>query len=379
VLHIIKQEAEKITNWVDLIEIAEFNSMAPLLAHALETSGATVPIEAKCTLHLLKKRHREKNKILLSELGDIAKLFDDNQIRFLVLKGAALSSTLYSSPDLRPMRDLDILVDPKQIYPARDVLIEKGGYSDPDKSNDHPDHHHLPPVRKLIGHTHVHVELHRGIFLYHSTDSTQVDFEGLYNRAINFSCNISVPFTARTLGAMDMLIHVFDHGLRAPLGSESYRLSNITDIMGFISKEHDHLDWQQLVSKRPDIYHTLPFLDLLSPWPDEVRSRLVFKYNRQINGVGEIFSGWPKDALGRFRREKTWEILHKTFFPPEWWMLTYYAPRNRAEALYHLLVKHPMNVFYWTLIKTRRIISQDHFNAFSRLSRMWSKLLGHIR
>jgi hypothetical protein len=87
-----------------------------------------------------------ENLVLLSELRRLAGLFRAEGVEAVPLKGAALFTTLYSQPGLRPMQDIDLLVRDKDLQRAEEVL-RGGGYtpSPLHSSNDlRRFHFHLP-------------------------------------------------------------------------------------------------------------------------------------------------------------------------------------------------------------------------------------------
>ena len=51
------------------------------------------------------------NTLLLRELGQVQTALTGAGLRCLVLKGAALEATIYPEPGLRPMVDVDLLID----------------------------------------------------------------------------------------------------------------------------------------------------------------------------------------------------------------------------------------------------------------------------
>lgn len=63
---------------------------------------------------------------LMRELERILKVFQSANIPVMLLKGAALTKTIYSRPDLRPMSDLDLLIKPEDAQRTLNVLTQNG-------------------------------------------------------------------------------------------------------------------------------------------------------------------------------------------------------------------------------------------------------------
>jgi hypothetical protein len=83
----------------------------------------------------------------------------------MLLKGAALASTVYGSFSRRPMNDIDLLVRPDEERPAETALLSAGWTRDeavPDEFY-YREHHHLAPLLDEKG-TGLHLEIHRDLF-----------------------------------------------------------------------------------------------------------------------------------------------------------------------------------------------------------------------
>ena len=79
-----------------------------------------------------------------------------------LLKGIWLGHALYPEPHLRPMRDVDVMVEPGEVAEVEDVLRGLGFLPavEPDV-DDYRDHHHAVPYRHP--HTGVVIEVHRAL------------------------------------------------------------------------------------------------------------------------------------------------------------------------------------------------------------------------
>jgi hypothetical protein len=104
--------------------LAAFHGVTGCVWHSLRGSGldpsALAALEESTNVAL--GRH-------LAALGDLAGLgrtLDAAQVPWLVFKGPVLSETLYSRPDLRAYRDLDVLVPPARFGDAVRVLEGSG-------------------------------------------------------------------------------------------------------------------------------------------------------------------------------------------------------------------------------------------------------------
>jgi hypothetical protein len=100
-------------DWQRFVQAAHAHGVAPLLWYTLNDSGwpAAFPAQVRDALHMAFYRTTARNIVLYQEL---ARILDASQgIPVVVLKGAALASTLYPHMGTRPMLDIDLLV-PRQ-------------------------------------------------------------------------------------------------------------------------------------------------------------------------------------------------------------------------------------------------------------------------
>ncbi|MFI5180922.1 MAG: nucleotidyltransferase family protein [Thermoanaerobaculia bacterium] len=101
----------------------------PLAGWNLESTGLDFE-----DLPHLKQLHREswaRNQYLFAATAPAVEALERASIPTLLLKGAALALTVYPSPGLRPMADVDVLVPERLAAPARRVLAEAGWRPNP--------------------------------------------------------------------------------------------------------------------------------------------------------------------------------------------------------------------------------------------------------
>lgn len=133
-------------DWDALAALAGEHRCGPYLAHALAArSGGTMPAS------LLAIRDRSVYRALQigRECVQIHGMLADAGIAHIFLKGVPLAFRDYPEPWMRPMRDIDVLIEPDRLYDAYALLHEKGGSLDrfahvpPEKVSDGK---HLPPI-----------------------------------------------------------------------------------------------------------------------------------------------------------------------------------------------------------------------------------------
>ena len=120
--------------WMDhidgsvLLQLAERHRVLPIVYEVLKTSEY-IPNEA---LQMLKHEAIRKQMQMLTLSRTLLLMLQQWQqagIECLILKGIPLANQLYGSVALRPARDLDILIDPKQ-YEVVELWLLQNGYKE---------------------------------------------------------------------------------------------------------------------------------------------------------------------------------------------------------------------------------------------------------
>jgi len=98
--------------------------LLPLLHHNLLKSEAAVEQSFSSTLETACMREEIQSETFLRVCGEVLTVLRGADIDFIVLKGTALAETVYKSLVLRPCRDVDIFVNPKDQVGAAQTLKE---------------------------------------------------------------------------------------------------------------------------------------------------------------------------------------------------------------------------------------------------------------
>ncbi|MEM7065575.1 MAG: nucleotidyltransferase family protein [Cyanobacteria bacterium P01_B01_bin.77] len=114
-------------DWTALIQLAKKHKVGPLFYNQL----SNLAIEAVPTL--LQNKFRQysqtmagRNLFITFELTRLLSLMTENGIDPLPYKGPVLAQTIYQTLNLRLFSDLDIVVQPQDIYAVEDLLIAEG-------------------------------------------------------------------------------------------------------------------------------------------------------------------------------------------------------------------------------------------------------------
>ena len=106
-----------------LFELAARHSVAPLVADCIISNKFIADEDIMDGIKSIQLEAIFQYQKQKSELDKIKKLFNENKIPFIPLKGAVIRN-IYPEPYLRTCCDIDILVHPVDVEHAIDVLIE---------------------------------------------------------------------------------------------------------------------------------------------------------------------------------------------------------------------------------------------------------------
>jgi len=343
---------QDVSDWDDLLQMAEYHGLAPLLHEHLSIVAIEIdiPKDVMRGLRFLSIRHKQANIILEHSLRKILSLLESEGIRCLVLKGAALSHIVYSEISLRPMRDIDLLLAKEDVFRAYE-LLKKDGFSESGELLPEG-YYHLPPLFKDLDGLKVCVELHHGLFPDDPPYYQQLDFEDLYNNRREFEVD---GVRAYTLADEEMLWHLYQHGFHAPLTYEPFRLMAVADIVSVVENRLDEIDWGKVKILYPQLHNALSLFHQITPWSENVLISNIFEVQKSLSGKGECYSGWPRTNSTKNKKKRAAQSLGsylcKTLYPSQWWSMLYYGHRGcLIESLRCRLVSHPLHLLRWVRV-----------------------------
>jgi hypothetical protein len=318
--------AEAITDWARFVTAAEEQRMAPLAYRALKGFPDLVPESAMQQLRALSLRHRLINAVRITALEEGLEAADKAGIRPLVLKGAALCSLVYPEPGLRPMSDIDLLVDDSQLLALQAVFLGQG-FSAAPMSEMYREHRHLPPLYREVEGFHISLELHHSLYS-HARGKHHGQLDDLISPMLEFYPAGGSKNRWLTLGAEDMLAHTCSHFTLSEGQVEPFRMVWLADLQAFLARFGSQLDWELLRERAAFVLNTLSYAQLLCPLPDDVMAYVPPSCGRQPSGVGDFYQGWPTLALtptapptrSSGYRNSTASLLRQSVAPSQWWL-----------------------------------------------------------
>lgn len=324
-------------DWQGLLQRAEREGMAPLLRKHLLEAEIDIEASVKRSLIALYKRHQHNAEVRLKVIEDILQIFNDNDIQSMLIKGSSLCTSLYVDPALRPMRDIDILVNEDDVEQAQGLLID-AGFTESTAPIPH-DHHHLPSLYKTVEDVKLCIELHRGLYPDITPHYPEVIFEEFVKTARTVQVGNT---TALAFGHEEMLHYLYQHAFHPPLTYEPFKLVNAADIISYVEKYYDKIGWQEIQKRFPEFNRALPLMHHISPWNFErIPKDFLPVADKRRKLTPKPYKGWPRKHLSEMKQNASMiQIIKETFFPSRWWMNIYYGRTGVTGYVWSLLRAH---------------------------------------
>ena len=186
--------------WDGVIKLAAQHGLSPLLYHRLSDIALPDSVRARLRRHYL--RTAADNTRRFAALEEALLALHQADVPIILLKGAHLASLVYGNIALRPMVDIDLLVEERNALRGLEIL-SKLGY-EPVKGEAwmslRHGHHGMRRADGLL------LELHQRVGAF--SVGTSVDQAGIWERAIHTTLG-DAP--AMVLDAEDLLLHTCIH------------------------------------------------------------------------------------------------------------------------------------------------------------------------
>lgn len=217
-LEIIKTENErkvwKITeelftniDWELFVQIVRHHRVHPLIYSKMnKIDKKLIPAYVIDTLSQDYKRNTFQMLQLSGEMEQLSKLFTENQIRVLFLKGPVIAADLYGDISLRTSKDLDILIPIRDLQKAEKLLLNYGyekeefPWDEWKWMNHHVSFFH--PQKRIQ------IEIH---WRLHSPPSEEPSFNNLWKRKRS---SLLTTYPVFLLGKEDLFLFLVAHGAR---------------------------------------------------------------------------------------------------------------------------------------------------------------------
>jgi hypothetical protein len=236
-------------DWERAIKAAQWHRLEPMLARHLGRHASGAPTGLLAALQERYLANAARNAFVAASLRTALDALTAAGVEAMLLKGAALTATIYDDPAVREMLDVDVLVRPGQLDAANAALAALGYRSPPGSGEEQhsagwmrANHHHDPAL--IAGDGLLAIELHHHIAMReerHAFDAAE-----LWERS---RPHPRAP-AHRLPAPEDLLLHVGFHFTRNRLGGSHARsgsggaLSQLADIAWIVAREP--VDWDAL-------------------------------------------------------------------------------------------------------------------------------------
>lgn len=222
-------------DWDLFLQLSFHHRLYPLLyLKLLKMENSRIPSKILYTLNYHYKKNTFKMLHLSGEMEHISKLFIENKIRPLFLKGPVLAVDLYGDISMRTCGDLDILIQINDLEKANELLVnlgfEKDEYIQTLLNDWKWRHHHFTYYHPVKG---TKIEIH---WRLNPAPSTEPSFNELWEK--RRKCSIS-SYPTYFLGDEDLFFFLVTHGARHGWS----RLRWLVDIHQIMKKD---LNWDAL-------------------------------------------------------------------------------------------------------------------------------------
>lgn len=272
-------------------------AILPILYERLREDGLSTPL-----MPLLKgvKRHTwYNNRRLFHHGGTAVRLLKEAGIEVMVIKGASMAVHYYHDESLRPMEDLDILVNYQQGRSAVSILTAHGWSISPvycmaglsDQFIDE-DFYVIGKAIHLVHVTGVHLDLHWNLTKYSLGEHADDDFWAGANE-----CAFEGQLV-KVLNPADQLFHILVHG--APWSTIS-PIRWVSDAVTVLRLSPD-FDWDRLIQQAQKrsltlmVRNTLGHLDAY--FPDMVAPHVLVRLQDQTPKLFEHIEYWSVTRSG---------------------------------------------------------------------------------
>lgn len=269
---------EQHIDWDYFLQLVKHHRIYPLVyAKLRELRDPAVP---SFVMEMLKREYQKNTFSMLhlsAEMERVSKLFSEQNIKLLFLKGPPIAQDIYGDISLRTSKDLDVLIQFEDVKKAEDVLLELG-YEREDRFFSLANewkwlHHHIiyfHPQKKIQ------VEIH---WRSQPFPIKQPTFHELWERRRKSELTRSPVYF---LGEEDLFIFLIAHGTRHGW----FRLRWLADVDYMMRRKQPFKNVEQLRSRKQ--FNLVGQALLVSaalfetPIPEEAKSMIEEKRAREL-------------------------------------------------------------------------------------------------
>ncbi len=355
-------------DWAGLLEKAARQGVAQFLYyHLWECQEAWLSIPKNCQERLRQIYYgiAGQNWLMQKELTNITSFLNETQISVILLKGAGLLGTVYKNIALRPMVDVDLLVEEESLSKLK-LLLSVAGYQKADRLNQES-------LEKFSKEVYFYKE--GGLLLdIRATLSQGERFENIFRIDMSKEAQRkskeynNTGTTLRILDPNHLIMHLCLH----QAVNHSFRgLFRFVDLREAILAYNAEIDWKELIIKakyykiRTILYYALYLTqELFGPVvkdeiieslrPNRIQLALInfFIDKNKILSLPDENPGYKRYIAQVLMMDKFLDMLRlifKSLFPSREWLIYKYSITDKSKVLSYRL-RHPF-IFLYQVIR----------------------------
>lgn len=326
--------------WQSLTDEANYHGVtllsAPIVAALSRRAPDAVPLDAKRAFLALASRHRQATAARESCVDRLLEAFAAADIPMILLKGSALAHLIYPAPEVRPMIDIDILIDPAKKQAAVEVARDLGYVFESRYESDFSARmHHLPPAMIVQSGFRIFLEIHTDAI---SNDQPyRLTFSDLTAQPRSFRRGAGPDGLA--LGHTDMLRHLARHAFDP---ARQVRLIHLYDLWRYQAIFRDEIDWRDIEARFGYVMVVLRLVCCI--FPNNPPGTVPWTIGPCPAGAG--FGMIPLREIAASNLAPIGK-LSALFSPPPWWLHGFYGVPPEKSLLICRTVRHPVTVLKW--------------------------------
>ena len=331
-------------DWEEIYIISKAHNVANIVCYALDRLKLKIPEEIYKKFKSEQLMAVRRDAIQGYEIKKLLDKYEENEIDCVALKGFVLKS-MFPSPDMRIMGDLDLLLKRDRLLEAHEIILENG-YTEiveenQDKETNPHEEYKKPPVMLI--------ELHKFLFPKEGFKDIFEYYEGVWERLLPLDGYKHIYRMNNEEFYVYMILHIMKHYKLAGTGIRS-----ILDIWVFLKNtDIDHEYTDSLLERFGMIKFERHIRNLCGIWFEQKQNSDVF-YEEMSEYI--VQSG----TYGTEKNFKSINILEtESASGVKYLLKLVFLPYKSMCMLYPSLNKFPPALpFYWIFRIADRIINK---------------------
>ncbi len=238
-------------DWNKVIERAILHGVGPLIYYNLNKinlNGKIIPQEIILKLKTYYYETLVRNMQFWKELQQILNALEQSKIKAIPIKGIILAETLYRNIGLRPMIDIDLLIQESDLSIFEKVIIELGykkeleGYTE---NHWREYYHHFVFKRENAAHFPLQLEIHWDLSV---PRPNKILFLKLWQRTKQETIDgVKISLLSPEDTLLCLALHLRRH-------TRSLILRHICDIYELLKQHESNFDWNYVIAEVDEIY-----------------------------------------------------------------------------------------------------------------------------